>query len=441
MAQQPDIYGQLPPELLIEQQGIERQRKIAEALMAQGIAPMSQGRMVGRFYVPPSPVEGVAKIAQAYFGGKGVKDADKSSGDLAGKYRQMYADEVAKLQQMRQGSAPRPQQMSADDLSMIADQGGEPAPIIQGVKPASQQQITDAMLGSRLRDFRQAGLTRMGAEFGQELKANQPFDLPAGGVRYGPDGKIIASAPFKPELGKGFKVGDTRQMRVGRSIVTQEYQADGTWKKIAEGEVDKPASMTTINPAPVTPVQIVRDGKEIVVDGRTGRVIGDSPKLSDRNKMEAKRQFNMQGIGATIQQAEDLLGGIERLPGGVTKASKKPTGSGVGAVYDFAAGLVGMSPDGAVQAQQLEAVGGALTAKMPRMEGPQSDKDTLLYKQMAAMVGDRTVPVDRRIAALQTVKDIWAKYERLNLDAFAQTAGADGSGGSGKVIDFSQLPK
>lgn len=432
----PDIYGQLPPELVADQRSIERQQKIAEALLSQGMTPLGTGRMVGNTFVAPHFTEGLAKLAQAYVGNKGTRGADAKMADVGSRYQQMYADEVARLQQLRQGSAPRPQQMSADDLAMIADQGGEAAPTVQDIKPASRQQITDAMMASRLPQFRQAGMSRMGAEYGQELR-DQNQILPAGASLV-QNGQITLTAPNRPVQERGFKVGDTRQMRVGRSIVTQEYQADGTWQKIAEGEVDKPASTTVVSPPPVTPVQIVRDGKEVVVDGRTGRVIGDSPKLSDRNKMEAKRQFNMQGIGATIQQAEDLLNGIERLPGGVTKASEKPTGSGVGAAVDFLGGLVGMSPAGSVQAQQLEAVGGALTSKMPRMEGPQSDKDTMLYKQMAAMVGDRTVPVDRRKAALQTVKELWAKYERLNPDAFAQTASGSGDG---KVIDFNQLPQ
>ena len=421
----PNIYGELPPEILTGQAELERRQKIADAMLQQGMTPLGAGRMVGNTFVPPHWLEGVAKLGQAYAGNMASDAARKGRLELGEQYNKMYGDAIAKYLSTKQG-APASSETIVDEQAA----GGEGqlatinAPAVAGNR---ERAVVEAMLS------RFPGLQKIAAmDYAQALKENQPFDLPAGGVRYGPDGKIIASAPFKPELGKGFKIGDTRQMRVGRSIVTQEYQADGTWKKIAEGDVDKPASMTTINPAPVTPVQIVRDGKEIVVDGRTGRVIGDSPKLSDRNKMEAKRQFNMQGIGATIQQAEDLLSGIERLPGGVTKAGEKPTGSGVGAAVDFLGGLVGMSPAGSVQAQQLEAVGGALTSKMPRMEGPQSDKDTMLYKQMAAMVGDRTVPVDRRKAALQTVKELWAKYERLNPDAFA--------GGDGSANDWSIKP-
>jgi len=61
---------------------------------------------------------------------------------------------------------------------------------------------------------------------------------------------------------------------------------------------------------PVTPVSIA-DPKDpnatVVIDARTRQVIGKGPKLTDVGKFEAKRQFNMQGIGATIQAAENIL--------------------------------------------------------------------------------------------------------------------------------------
>ena len=47
---------------------------------------------------------------------------------------------------------------------------------------------------------------------------------------------------------------------------------------------------------------------------------------------------------------------------------------------------------------------------MPRMEGPQSDKDTALYRQMAGQIGDSTVPTSTRKAALGTIKNLHQKY-------------------------------
>jgi hypothetical protein len=143
----------------------------------------------------------------------------------------------------------------------------------------------------------------------------------------------------------------------------------------------------------------------------TGRVEGEST---------ATRNFNMQGIGGIIQTADDILSGKTRGEGGVTSPADTPTQSGLGTAVDVVGGFFGASPQGSVQAQQLKALGGALTAKMPRMQGPQSDRDVVLYRQMAAEIGDSTVPIARRKAALDTVKQLWAKYEHLNPEAFTQ---------------------
>lgn len=46
----------------------------------------------------------------------------------------------------------------------------------------------------------------------------------------------------------------------------------------------------------------------------------------------------------------------------------------------------------------------------PRMEGPQSDKDVALYKQMAGQIGDATVPAEQKKAALEVVKKLHQRY-------------------------------
>lgn len=229
------------------------------------------------------------------------------------------------------------------------------------------------------------------------------------------DGTVIPPAARPPDPTKPPNV---RQRFEGENVIQEERQPDGTWKEIGRGpRFAKSVGPTIVNPAPVTPVTLQdpnNPNETIVIDGRTRQVLGKGPKLTDTGKLEQKRQFNMQGIGATIQSAENILNGKNGDP--------LPTGSGFGTAVDYAASLVGVSPSGASQADQLRALGGALTAKMPRMEGPQSDKDVALYREMAARVGDSMLPIKRRKEALETVKELWAKYERLNPDAFAGAA-------------------
>ena len=47
---------------------------------------------------------------------------------------------------------------------------------------------------------------------------------------------------------------------------------------------------------------------------------------------------------------------------------------------------------------------------MPKMSGPQSDKDVLLYKEMAGRIGDPTVPASQKIAAMNSINQLQSKY-------------------------------
>lgn len=69
-----------------------------------------------------------------------------------------------------------------------------------------------------------------------------------------------------------------------------------------------------------------------------------------------------------------------------------------------------MSPAGAPEAARLKVVGGNLTSLVPRFEGPQSDRDTQAYREMAGQIGDDTIPVPQRLAALNQVETLINNY-------------------------------
>ncbi len=108
---------------------------------------------------------------------------------------------------------------------------------------------------------------------------------------------------------------------------------------------------------------------------------------------EAKESINL------INQAETLL--------------DTATGSLTGTGIDILGGAIGYSTPGAKSAAKLKAIQGALVAKMPKMSGPQSDKDVLLYREMAAQVGDSTLPTETRKAALETLREIQERYAKV----------------------------
>lgn len=111
---------------------------------------------------------------------------------------------------------------------------------------------------------------------------------------------------------------------------------------------------------------------------------------------------NTAGTAAKVTDAQDVLSLLDQAEPLIGKATNSYAGAGI----DQLARVVGGAPDGAKAAAQLRTLEGALIAKMPKMSGPQSDKDVLLYKQMAGQIGDNTIPAEQKRAAMQTIREI-----------------------------------
>jgi hypothetical protein len=137
---------------------------------------------------------------------------------------------------------------------------------------------------------------------------------------------------------------------------------------------------------------------------------------------QAKNEQAAQGTTELANRAANILKGyaldadgnvMKDAQGQIIKAPK-PTSSYLGMAQDISGQVFGKSIEGSAEADQLKVIGGRLVSKVPRMEGPQSDRDVNLYIQMAGRVGDSSVPIENRLKALEEVKRITAKYEKLN---------------------------
>ena len=89
----------------VEQQSIERRRRLAE-LMQQQSMQQQPTEMAGGWAIPQGPLAGVSKLAQALAGAYGMKQADEQSKSLAGRRRQALADAVGGMPKPRQQEAP-----------------------------------------------------------------------------------------------------------------------------------------------------------------------------------------------------------------------------------------------------------------------------------------------------------------------------------------------
>jgi len=170
-------------------------------------------------------------------------------------------------------------------------------------------------------------------------------------------------------------------------------------------------------------------------------VVGRSPEEDARAKAQAEAEVKL----ATEQEIarQSALGGAQGKTQGdleamVTKRTQSAndslsllddaekliplsTGSGVGTIYDKASGFFGVTNQGAQAGAQLSTIAGQLVAKMPRMEGPQSDRDVQMYKDMAGNLADTTRPREERMAALQTLRRLQQKYAGQQAQSPVQT--------------------
>jgi hypothetical protein len=368
-----------------EQAEIQKKQRLAQMLQQQAFQPLEAPRG-GRMASPVSPLQVIAKMMQGYAGGQKEKEATTEQKTLADRMQSERQAALAKALSQAGGS-PQP----APEL------GGGPA------MPGDPMGAAGTLAGSQDPMLAQAGLGMMGQQFKNQMpQPQQPFTLGPGQQRFpAGGGPSIASVPPNP----------TQPTSGGTPYFTPVQTAKGVYAfnaRTGQMELVQAGGSPVVGSAADPNLQ-----RNLSAAKATGTVEGQST---------AERRFNMQGIGGIIQTADDILSGKKRGEGGVTSPADTPTQSGLGAAVDVVGGFFGASPQGSVQAQQLKALGGALTAKMPRMQGPQSDRDVVLYRQMAAEIGDPTVPIARRKAALDTVKQLWAKYEHLNPEAFTQPA-------------------
>jgi hypothetical protein len=154
------------------------------------------------------------------------------------------------------------------------------------------------------------------------------------------------------------------------------------------------------------PVRV--NGSPVVGAQADPRLQGQITGAKETAKAGVEQSEEVRKSNKRIDQLSTAIGEAEKL------LSSNPTGSYMGAAADVAGRIAGISTNSAQNAAKLETLAGWLVSNVPRMEGPQSNIDVQNYQTMAAKVGDRTVPVKERQAALATLKGLQEKYKALN---------------------------
>lgn len=324
-----------PMEMQIQQQAIERNRRLAEMLQAQSMqAP--QGQMVSGHYVKSSPLEYIAKLAQGLIGSNQMKDADTRAATLAaGQAEAQKQDRIGSMQQYADLLMGKPAvagenlgQGDSQRQMMYAEHTDSAAPdiVTPGQAAVAPNPRTAAMA---LMNANSPELQKFGME--QILKSPQTDK-----------GVVLGRTLVHPVTGKQIAVDSTWQdeQKAAREAKAQELQfkiADqqaGRAEKI-QAQKELRELIAASRPGPQPYYQPVQTGSGVMsFNARTGKlepagVAGGNPVIGSasdpalqRQIAEAKKSGTVAGEAKTtaqidlpkvIQQGEDTIRLVDDL--------------------------------------------------------------------------------------------------------------------------------
>lgn len=338
----PNVSLTAPSDYATQQADIERRRKMAEILSQQSMQPQEQ-QTAGGMTVPTSWTQHAAKLFQGYLGGQGQAKATADSKALAAAMR---GDAQNFMGTMPQGT-PASDKLAGDPY-VADDQMNVHTP---AKPPSSQDSMAWAMRGAMSGNPYTQQLSQM--LLPHMLKGTEPFSLREGEIRVGGNGEQIAANPkqhplhFTDEGGviqprdpmKGAAVGapipksftpDQQERHDENQGWGPPYELGGAMvrRNSITGKVEqvvaRPPQIHNNNPAPVTAVTIADPSdpnKTIVVDGRTGKKIGDGPKLTQTGAADQKLTLAKPQAKLRV---EAMTQNLDRLDTAMTALDKDP---------------------------------------------------------------------------------------------------------------------
>lgn len=446
-----------------ESESIAKKRRLAELLQQQSLQPIEMPQQAG---VAISPYSGLAKLLNAYVGTKKEQEAATEQKNLAKQYQTDIATDLASI--FRDMRAPaQPGVVMGDDTMQGARPAGylDPANLQAMKTPIGQQTYMAQLLAKPEAPIKASAgdvffdprtkqeVFRVPdkSEFGTTPQYEKDPTSPTGyvSVQYSKTGERKVIGPANP-----MNQFTTPTVDATKSLQQRREESDRNFSQLSayqQRQLENEAKRIGISaqqlyfdtgmgvPTAGAPVGAVAPRQAPITAAPTGMPtaaptaapttaptaaytpFGAPPALSPRAQQDiavaaakevGKKEREMEGLGSLIDDARNLLTGVTKNQQGELVKAPLPTQSLYGEAKSGIARVFGGSPEGAAQADQLRVLSGSLTLKMPRMEGPQSDADSQLYREMAGQIGDSTLPVSRRLAALQQVESLYRKYDK-----------------------------
>ena len=394
-----NVGGNLPPEILQQQQALNRQQQMAQLLMQQG-QQMPSGQMVSGRYVAPSFFQYAAPLAQMYAGTRLAEKGDKASADLAKALRQQYATETQQYQDLLRGK-----EATFEQAGPTPTGGNIPNQTYRtGADPQAAYLFGSTAYNPALQAVALKKLTE-----GPKWEKASFTDEKTGRVREGVI-DVNATNPISTFQVGGVKPEMSASEQANIRIKIAELADKGIGVNLGGGQVNMPqGTMPQFNVpqggGQVSQVNLPKADAKFA-PSQIEQYIPD-PSLTNEQNRAASAEFNKK-LRANIENAKDSFGLLRSAA--ETLSSGKPSSGRLENIVTGTGEFFGIGGPSSKADATLTILGTKLTSKVPRFEGPQSDKDTALYQAAAGDLGNANKPIATRLAAIQEMINLNKKY-------------------------------
>lgn len=391
-----DLFGTLPPELALEQQRLNRQQKMAEMLLAQGAQPQAAGQMVSGRYVPNSFFQNLQGPVNMMLGAYMANKGDKAALDLA---KQLREAQTKMGEQYFEAMSPTQTELAG------------PTPTGTPLTTVNQPDYRKAF-SIATDPYAPKWLQAQAAEMLKPQKVGEGEKV----IRFNPatgKNEVVAEggekyrAPIQVDAGNRYELRDPRDPTKVLQVIPKSLSPADALRLQDEGILG--GGVPSMGGSmPSAPTQI---GGAQPSDAKFAPTVSSTyqynPALTPKQNREAAAEFNKK-LQVNVDNAKETFG--------LLKSASEILGTGTpssGRLENIVTGtgeFFGVSGPSSQADAQLKILGAKATAKVPRFEGPQSDKDTALYQAAAGDLGNPNVPIQTRLAAVQTMIDLNKKY-------------------------------
>ncbi len=415
----------LPPEILGQQQQLNRQQQMAQLLMQQG-QQMPSGQMVSGRYVAPSFFQYAAPLFQTYTAKSLAEKGDKQALELAAALRKRYGDELTEYQNLvnpRQTEMAGPTPTGAPLMSNAPDRQAANLFAANAYNPALQavgmKNLTQGPKWEKASfTDEKTGKTREGV-----IDVNSPDPISTfqvGGVKpemsayeraslnlkAGDQAISRANLYYNTGMGAGGG-GVPTGAPMGNAPAGAPMNAPtGVPMAAPTGNVSAAGGMPMGN-APAMPMANAPQPPKNSFTPAVQPQYQYNPTISPKANQEAAAKFSdeLAKNQRNAKDSFDLMKSASSLLSSEAPSSGRLSNIVTGTREFFGGGGEASKADA-----RLTLLSGALTMKQPRFEGPQGVMDVILYQKLAGDLGNPNIPIASRLGTIEEMIDLQKKY-------------------------------